>query len=70
MLVTYVSDSIIFEFVLKERWVLSEKKQNNSVSECVDVCVSLSVSVLDHFRIRVIVMRCHVQVINTDMFIT
>ena len=33
------------------------------MSECVDVCVC----VLDHF---LIVRRCHVQVINADMFIT
>ena len=35
------------------------------MSECVDVCVC--VSVLYHF---LIVMRYHVQVINADMFIT
>ena len=33
----------------------------------VDVCVA--VCMLDHFLI-LIVMRCHVQVINADMFIT
>ena len=51
MFVTYVFDSVIFgiwnsplEFVLKERWKLSEKKNYS-----VDVCV------LDHFPT---VMRC------------
>ena len=51
--------------MFKERWELSEKKKNDFVSECVDVCVC--VSVLDYF---LVVMRRHVQVINADIFIT
>ena len=42
--------------MLKERWELSEKKIERFCA-----CV------LDHF---LIVMRCHMQVINADMFIT
>ena len=36
---------------------------------CEGECVDVFVCVLDHFLI-LIVMRCHVQVINADMFIT
>ena len=68
MFVTYVFDSIMFgTFILHLNlcWKRGGSRTRKSrtilwVSEWVDVCV------LDHF---LIVMRCHVQVINADMFI-
>ena len=44
-----------------------EREKIERFCESVDMCVS--VCMLDHFLI-LIVMRCHVQVINVDMFIT
>ena len=57
------------EFMLKEKWRLSENKQNDSVSEwvCGYVCVCVCVSVLDHLPL---VMGCQVKVITVVMFIT
>ena len=44
-----------------------EKVERFSERVSVWMCVCVCVCVLDHF---LIVMRCHVQVINADMFIT
>ena len=48
---------------------MTTKEGTRSLNFCEGECVDVFVCVLDHFLI-LIVMRCYVQVINADMFIT
>ena len=48
---------------------MTTKEGTRSLNFCEDECVDVCVCVLDYYLI-LIAMRCHVQVINADRFIT